>query len=227
MKNWFDYHLVWQALPIVSEYLPVTLTIFIYSTVMGALLGLMLAVIRTYRIFILNTATVIFVSYARGTPVLVQLILIYYLLPTILARIGIDINKTPELYFVIVAIGLYLSANFCEIFRSALNNVERSQIEAAYSIGMKEHQVFSRVMMPQAMMLAIPDMGNIFLLSLKSTSLAFTVGIMDIMGRGITLSAQTMRSFEVFVAISIIYFLLCLFMENIFKVIEKKFTLNK
>lgn len=227
MEPWFDTALVWRALPIVLEYLPVTLTIFFYSSLIGMAFGLCLAIFRVYKIAILNLGSVFIVSYARGTPILVQLILLYYLLPTMLDALGVDINAIPALYFVIAANGLYLSANFCEVFRSALNNVERGQIEAANSIGMKSHQTFLRVMMPQAVMLAIPDMGNILLTALKSTALAFTVGVMDVMGRGITLSAQTMRSFEVFVAISIIYFVLCTLMEWIFKRVERRFSFHR
>ncbi|PWC16798.1 amino acid ABC transporter permease [Brenneria corticis] len=227
MDPWFDSNLVWRALPIVAEYLPVTLTIFFYSSLIGLLFGLCLAIFRVYNICVLNILSVMLVSYARGTPVLVQLILLYYLLPIFLISLGIDINAVPALYFVIAANGLYLSANFCEVFRSALGNVERGQIEAAYSIGMKNRQVFCRVMMPQAVMLAIPDMSNIFLVALKSTALAFTVGVMDVMGRGITLSAQTMRSFEVFLSISIIYFILCTGMERIFKLVERKCSFHR
>jgi L-cystine transport system permease protein len=210
MTPWFDVQQVWRFLPSLLTYLPVTLGIFAGAAVMGLCAGLLLAVARVYRVPGMAQLAWLTVSYARGVPVLVQLMVAYYILPQWLGAGG---DAIPAIAYVIAAYGLYLGAHFSEAFRSAMDSLDRGQIEAALSVGMTRWQTFRRVVLPQATAAALPDTGNMLLIGLKSTSLAFSVGVMDMVGRGQTLGAQTMRNFEVFVALSIIYYAMSLLLE--------------
>ncbi|MDR1360520.1 MAG: amino acid ABC transporter permease, partial [Deltaproteobacteria bacterium] len=183
--------------------------------------GILLALVRIHRLPGLRQLAALLVSYTRGTPVLVQLMLMYYVLPGFLLPFGLQGRDLPAAGFVVAAYGLYMGANISEILRGAAAAVPRGQIEAAFSLGMSNRQVLFRIMAPQALVLAWPDFGTILLIGLKSTSLAFSVGVMDMVGRGQALGAQTMRSFEVFLALSGIYYALTLLLESGFRLIEK------
>ena len=210
MNPWFDAQQVWQFLPALLSFLPVTLGIFAGGAALGLGAGLLLAALRVYKVPGLAQLAWLIVSYARGVPVLVQLMVAYYILPQWLDASG---DSVPAIVYVIAAYGLYLGAHFSEAFRSAIDSLDRGQIEAAITIGMTRWQTFRRVVLPQATAAALPDTGNVLLIGLKSTSLAFSVGVMDMVGRGQTLGAQTMRNFEVFVALSIIYYAMSLVLE--------------
>lgn len=117
-----------------------------------------------------------------------------------------------------------MAANCSEILRGAINSIPRGQIDAAFSLGMTNIQILARVIAPQAFLVALPDFGTLLLVALKSTSLAFSVGVMDMVGRGQALSAYTMRSFEVFLALSFIYYAMTLLFETGFRYMEKRLT---
>lgn len=223
MQTWFDWDLAIGFLPTLIAFLPVTLAIFLGATLAGSLVGCVLALPRLYRIPLLRQLAVAIVSYTRGTPVLVQLMIAYYILPDLLSSVGLAVADASPIYFVIAAYALSMGANFSEVIRGAVGSLERGQIEAASSIGMTPWQTLRRVIVPQAVVLAIPDLCNILMGGLKSTSLAFTVGVMDIVGRGQALGAQTMRFFEVYVALAVIYYAMNLLLEHGFAYAEKRF----
>lgn len=224
MQPWFDWNLTLAFLPKLLAYLPVTLLIFASATVLGGLIGFALALPRLYHVPLLRQAAVVVVSYTRGTPILVQLMIAYYILPQVLTAAGLAVGDAPALYFVIAAYGLSMGANFSETIRGAVASIDRGQIEAATSIGMTQGQTFWRIILPQAFVVALPDCCNILMLGLKTTSLAFTVGVMDIVGRGQALGAQTMRFFEVYVALAAIYYAMSLALEHGFAFLEKRLS---
>jgi L-cystine transport system permease protein len=223
MQEWFDWDLLLGFLPTLMAFLPVTLLIFLSAVLVGGMLGCGLALPRLYKVPYLQKVSVIVVSYTRGTPILVQLMIAYYILPDLLSGAGFDVADVSALYFVIAAYALSMGANFSEVIRGAIGSIERGQIEAADSIGMTQWQALRRIIVPQAFVVAIPDVCNILMQGLKSTSLAFTVGVMDIVGRGQALGAQTMRFFEVYVALAIIYYGLNLILEHGFAFAERHF----
>jgi L-cystine transport system permease protein len=215
-----------RYIPILLEFLPVTLQIFASAALIGCAVGIALALARIYRLPVLRHLAVVLVSYTRGTPVLVQLLLTYYVLPGFLFSFGAATRDLPAIVFVVAAYGLYMGANISEILRAAAAAIPRGQIEAAFSLGMTNWQILRRTIAPQALIVAWPDFGTILLIGLKSTSLAFFVGILDMVGRGQALGAQTMRSFEVFLALSFIYYALTLLLEAGFRLVEARLQKN-
>lgn len=116
---------------------------------------------------------------------------------------------------------------FSEIFRSAIKGVDYGQTEAAMSVGMSPVQSFFRIVLPQSVSIAFPNVANSVISSLKDTSLAFTIGLMDMMGRGETLIAATAHALEVYIALSIIYYVVVLILEQVAKLFEKRANRHK
>jgi L-cystine transport system permease protein len=227
MDEWFSVTDMVRFIPILLAFLPVTLQIFFSAALLGCLGGVALALARVYRVPVLRGVAAFMVSYTRGVPILVQLMLTYYIMPGFLTALDLPGADLPAIGFVITAYGLYMAANCSEILRGAIGSIPHGQIDAAFSLGMTSRQILCRIIGPQALLVAMPDLGTLLLVGLKSTALAFSVGIMDMVGRGQALGAQTMRSFEVFLALSLIYYALTLLFETGFRRIEKYLAGNR
>ncbi|MGN4124129.1 amino acid ABC transporter permease [Lysinibacillus sphaericus] len=221
MANDFDFMLIANILPTLLRYLPVTLEILIFSILFGMLFGLVIAIPKLLHIPVLKQFASIYISYIRGTPILVQLFLVFYGIPALLQILHIDVTRMDAIYFVIITYTCSNAAAFAEIFRAAILTVDRGQIEAAYSVGLSRSQAFIRIVLPQAIRVAFPNMTNTMISSLKDTSLAFSIGVMDMVGRGETLIASTTRALEIYLALSIVYYIIVVLLEKILKSNER------
>ncbi|MFJ5769309.1 amino acid ABC transporter permease [Psychrobacillus sp. NPDC093180] len=221
MGKVFDPSLILEFIPTLVKYLGVTLEILVASIFLGTIIGIAAAIPKLFHIPILKQIVTIYISFIRGTPIIIQLFLVFYGLPAVLSIINIDISRMDALYFVIITYSLSNGAIFAEIFRGAISAVEFGQTEAAYSIGMTPFQNFTRIVFPQAIRVAFPNIANTVIGSLKDTSLAFTIGVMDMMGRGETIIAATAHALEVYIALSVVYYVVVLILEKGFKVFEK------
>ncbi|MEI4769104.1 amino acid ABC transporter permease [Psychrobacillus sp. FJAT-51614] len=221
MGKVFDPSLIIEFIPTLLKYLGVTIEILVASILFGTIIGIVAAIPRLFHIPVLKQLVTLYISFIRGTPIIIQLFLVYYGLPAALTLINIDISRMDALFFVIITYSLSNGAIFAEIFRGAITSVEFGQTEAAYTIGMTPYQNFTRIIFPQAIRVAFPNIANTVIGSLKDTSLAFTIGIMDMMGRGETLISATAHALEVYIALSIIYYIIVLILEKGFKVFEK------
>lgn len=217
MGNDFDWMLIANVLPILLQYLPVTLEILFFSIVFGILFGFVAAIPKLLQIPILKQMVTIYISFIRGTPILIQLFLVFYGVPALLKMIHIDVTRMDAIYFVIITYTFSNAASFAEIFRAAILTIDRGQLEAAYAVGLNRAQAFLRIILPQALRIAFPNMANTMVSSLKDTSLAFSIGVMDMVGRGETLIASTTRALEIYLALSVVYYVIVLFAEKILK----------
>lgn len=224
MGKAFDLKLIIEFIPTLIQYLGITLQILGASIILGLILGIAAAIPRLFKIPLLNQLVILYVSFVRGTPIIIQLFLVFYGLPAVLMIFNIDISKLDAIYFVIVTYAISNGAGFAEIFQGAIRAVDYGQTEAAYSVGMTGSQNFFRIGLPQALRIAFPNMANSVIGSLKDTSLAFTIGVMDMMGRGDTLIASTAHALEVYISLSIIYYVVVLLFEKIFSKLEKYYN---
>ncbi|NOU90013.1 ABC transporter permease subunit [Paenibacillus sp. LMG 31460] len=222
MEQQFEITYVFDFLPKLVSYLHITLFIVACSMLLGVLIGFLIALPRLYEVPVLRRISQIYVSFFRGTPILIQLFLIYYGLPEILKLVNVDVSKAPVLTFVILTFGLHGGAYISEVIRAAVKAVDRGQIEAAYSIGMTGFQAFTRIIMPQALAISIPNFANLLIANLKDTSLAFSLGAMELMGKAQTLGAATQHFIETYICLSLIYFVICYGLEKMFLDIEKR-----
>lgn len=222
VDNTFDISYVFDFIPKLLAYVQITLSIVISSVVLGLIVGFLWALPRMYNVPVFKHISALLVSFFRGTPVLILLFLIYYGVPEILKLVSIDVTRTSVLVFVILTYTLNSGAYMCEIIRAAVAAVDRGQVEAAYSVGMTKVQAFRRIMLPQALAVSIPNFANKVLANLKETSLAYTLGTMDISGKAQTLGSTTMHFFETYIALSLIYFVIAMILEQLFLLAERR-----
>ncbi|MEQ5802429.1 amino acid ABC transporter permease [Halomonas sp. H10-9-1] len=194
-----DYML--GLVPVLLRYLPLTLQMATVGMLLALILACGLAVIRVLQIPGLNAATLLFISFFRGTPLLVQLFLFYYGLPQLLAFLT-QINGVTA---TIMGLTLHFSAYMAESIRAAIVGVDRSQTEAALSIGMTNGQLMRRIVLPQATRVAVPTLMNYFIDMIKATSLAFTLGVTELMGATQKEAAGSFLYFEAFITVALFY----------------------
>jgi L-cystine transport system permease protein len=211
-----------SSFPKILAKFPVTLEIVVVATVIGLLLGLLLAFMRIKKIPVLCQLAGIYISYIRGVPVLVQLFIVYYGLPMILRSYGIDTSHINKIIFVFVTYGLNQAGFMAEIIRASILSVPVGQTEAGYSVGLTEFQTFQRIVLPQAIKVAIPNLETMFIMLFKSTALAYMVGIIDMMGKVSALAVINFRTLEGYLCVVIIFAAVSLFLEHLFEWINKK-----
>jgi L-cystine transport system permease protein len=221
----FDTGFIFTAIPNILRALPLTSMILFLSLFFGTLLGLLLTFMKLRKNPVSASIATAYVSFIRGTPPLLQLYLIYYGLPKILETVGININDWDKVFFAIVTYSLNSAAFLSEVMRSAYLSVDIGQQEAAFSVGMGNIQTFKRIIFPQAFAIALPNLGNSIIQLFKETSLAFIIGVNDIMGQAQLIIARGygVRQFETFIAVSLIYWAICIAMERSFVSLEKRY----
>ena len=167
----------------------------------GLLLGFALAVGRLYGPAPLRWITRLYVSFFRGTPLLVQLFLIYYGLP----QLGIQLDPLPA---ALIGFSLNMAAYTSEILRAAIASIDRGQWEAAASIGMSKMQTLYRAILPQAARTALPPLGNSFISLVKDTALAATIQVPELFRQAQLITARTFEIFTMYLAAALIYWAL-------------------
>jgi len=212
-----------DSFPKLLSRLHITLYIVAVALFFGMLLGTYIAVVRLYKVSILSQLAAAYVSFIRGIPILVLLYIVYIGLPLVIGIFGVNINRWDTMIFVMIAYIINTSAFLSEIIRSAVNGVDIGQTEAAYSVGMTRWQAFNRIIAPQAIQIAMPALGNTVVSLLKDTSLAYTLGVIDIVGVIKAISSNTYRSLEADAAAAIIFFVLSSILEQAFKWLERRF----
>ena len=197
-----DYML--GLVPVLLRYLPLTLGMAMAAMVLALALALLLAVVRVLRLPLLDYAVQAFVSFFRGTPLLVQLFLFYYGLPQIVPAF----SAVTGIQAAVAGLTLHFAAYMAESIRAAILGVDRSQWEAAQSVGMTQGQMMRRIILPQAARIAAPTLLNYFIDMIKSTSLAFTLGVTEMMGAAQKEAAGSFRYFEAFLVVAVIYWIM-------------------
>jgi L-cystine transport system permease protein len=219
----FDIALVFEYMPAIVSRISVTFLIMSASVVGGTLLGLLLAMIRIYRVPVLNALAVFYISFVRGTPVVIQMFIVYFGFPLLLSDFGININRWNKLYFVLISYALNNAAFMAEIIRSAIASVPARQTEAAWSVGLSGFQTFRRIVLPQAFFTAFPAFGTRVVGALQDTSLAFTLGILDMLGQAEAIGVRTYHVLEGYVVVALVFIAASLLLEKGFAWAGKRF----
>jgi cystine transport system permease protein len=167
----------------------------------GLLLGFALALLRLYGYWPLQWLSRIYVSFFRGTPLLVQLFMIYYGLP----QLGIQLEALTA---ALIGFSLNMGAYTSEILRAAIASIDRGQWEAAASIGMGRAQTLYRAILPQAARTALPPLGNSFISLVKDTALAATIQVPELFRQAQLITARTFEIFTMYLAAALIYWVL-------------------
>jgi len=198
----FDFSPVWGGWRELLHGAFVTIEITLGAIILGCLIGLVIGLgrldPRRRVVFGLCTA---YVSFIRGTPLLVQLFIWFFGLP----HFGLNL---PAFFCGIVGMGIYSGAYVSEIVRGAIQSIERGQMEAARSLGMPYRMAMREIVVPQALVRMIPPLGNEFIALIKNSSLVSLLTIADLMHEGQKIISTSYRSLEVYLAIALVYFVL-------------------
>jgi polar amino acid transport system permease protein len=198
----FDFSPVWGGWRELLHGAFVTIEITLGAIILGCLIGLVIGLgrldPRRRVVFGLCTA---YVSFIRGTPLLVQLFIWFFGLP----HFGLNF---PAFFCGIVGMGIYSGAYVSEIVRGAIQSIERGQMEAARSLGMPYRMAMREIVVPQALVRMIPPLGNEFIALIKNSSLVSLLTIADLMHEGQKIISTSYRSLEVYLAIALVYFVL-------------------
>lgn len=187
-----------RAAPMLAEAVWITLFLGLGSFTLGCMLGLLIALARISSLRVLRWLAFAYVSVFRGTPLLIQLLLIYFGLPAY----GIIIDPISAS---LLALTLFAAAYLSENFRSGISAVDRGQWEAAWSMGMPYATVLRRIILPQALRVAVPPMGSRLVALMKDTSLASTVTVVELTRVADQVGASTFRYMEIFLIVGAIY----------------------
>ena len=231
-KQLLNYQFMVKSFGKILSALPVTLNIAIVTMIFSLILSFFVAMVRINKVKVISRLATIYVSFIRGTPLLVQIYLSYYGIPKFLnhmnAKFGwtLNVNNVPVIVFVYIAFILNMSAYMSETFRAAIMSVEKGQMEAAISIGMSKWQAMRRIILPQAFVVALPNFGNSFISLLKDTSLAFVVSVVELMGKAKIVGAAGLNFFEVYIVVALIYWGVCIIVEKLLAVLEKKIRIG-
>ncbi|MCR4787379.1 MAG: amino acid ABC transporter permease [Lachnospiraceae bacterium] len=228
MGKIFDFEFMISIIPDIIKGIPYTIEIAVFAFVIGIGLGFIGALAKIYNVPVLKQLTNIYVSFVRGTPLIVQIMLIYYAIPIFVRlinqRFGTDwdISWIPALVFMLVAYSLNAGAYLTESIRASLQAVSKIQIEAAYSVGMTTWQAMRRIVIPQAIKVGLPVFANFFIGLLKDTSLAFTAAVPEIMGQAKIQAGRASRFFEAYIDAALIYWVICIILERVVAYVEKR-----
>jgi polar amino acid transport system permease protein len=213
------FEVLLQALPQLLDGLKTTLGLTAFAILLGTVFGILLAFGRSYGRQPLSFLILIYEKVFRGIPLLVLFFLIYFGL----SEVGINLDAFSA---AILGLGLRSAAYQAQIFRGAINSIPEGQSLAAYALGMSKVKSIRHVILPQVLRLSIPGWSNEFTILLKDTSLAFSIGVIELMrqARYIQVNRPDLILF-VFLLIALIYFILVISANKIMRLVEKKYQM--
>lgn len=216
----FDFNMVISRLPILLNATLKTIELTVLAIFFGTILGLVFALIKISNNKPLAFLGTLYTWIFRGIPLLVQLFIIYYGLPTI----GIEFTAQQA---AVIGLSLCGGAYIAEIIRAGIQSIDKGQMEAAYSLGMSWEMAMFRVIIPQSFKRLIPPMGNEFITLLKDTSLVAVISMVELLRAAQTQASATFKPFEMYMTAGVIYLVLTTVFTVIFKKVEERLALSE
>lgn len=212
----FDSRYIWDALPLLMQGLQLTLIISLSGLLGGLIIGLLAGTCRALGGTISKTVLLVFVEVIRGTPIMVQVMFIYFALPMVLP---VRIDPVPA---AIITIVINSGAYIAEITRGAILSINKGFEEASLAMGLSPRSTLWHVIMPLAFRRMIPALGNQWIISIKDTSLFIVIGVAELTRQGQEIIAGNFRALEVWTAVAMIYLFLTLCLSFLLKQLEKR-----
>ncbi len=212
------FALTWSILPRLLQGAIVTIELTIIAIIIGVFMGIPIAMGRVYGNKLVYTICTFFVEIIRGTPLLTQLFILYFGLPSI------GIMLSPFIA-AMIGLGINSAAYQAEYFRGAIQSVKKEQLTAAYSIGMNQIQAIRHIVLPQMFRIVIPSWSNELIYLLKYSSMAYMIQAPEIMSQGRLIASRNFRTFEVFIIVALIYLVLVSILSKILDIVENKFRI--
>lgn len=227
MQRPFSPVQIYKSFLTIIPYAGVTFGVVLGTIILGMALAILLFAQKQSKKRWVRSIADGYINIIRCTPSIVLLFIVYYGIPKIaLVLFDIDLNFSSKIIYVVISLSLIYSASLAEIIRSAYLALGKAQYEAALSIGLTPLQAIWRVMIPQGIVVALPNLGNSLISLFKEGSLAFTIGLIDMMGAGnlvISLNYGA-YSLETYIALAIIYWTLTVIIEQLFLKLEKHYS---
>ena len=213
----FNFDLVVNSFPLLLVGAGVTIKITALSVALGVVIGLFVGIARISRIRILRILAAIYVDFFRGTPLLVQIFLVYFALPVITGQ------RVDPFVAAIGSCGINSGAYVAEIFRAGIQSIDKGQMEAGRSLGMTWVQTMRYIIVPQAFKRVIPPLGNEFIALLKDSSLVSVIGFEELTRRGQLIIAKTYGSLEIWLSVAVIYLAMTLTISQFVAYLERRY----
>lgn len=206
-----------------------TLLLSVFTVIFSALFGSLLAMMKISSVRILRWISNAYVEFIRGTPLLVQVYVVFYGLPLL----GIELptfmimgNNFSRLFAGILALVINSAAYVCEIVRGGILSIDAGQMEAARSIGFKKSQSMMLIIFPQAVKNILPALGNEFVSVIKNSSQVSVIGVAELMYTTNTIRSISFKSFEPLIIVSIMYFIMTFIISSLIKRLEYKMAVS-
>ncbi|MDD3159316.1 amino acid ABC transporter permease [Anaeromusa sp.] len=216
----FDFDLVTRSFPLLLLGAGVTIQITALSVGFGLVIGVFMGMARLSKMWVIRSFAAVYVDFIRGTPLLVQIFLIYFALPIIIGQ------RIDPFIAAITACSINSGAYVAEIFRGGIQSIDKGQMEAGRSLGMTWWQTMRFIVLPQAFKRVIPPLGNEFIAMLKDSSLVSVIGFEELTRRGQLIIARTYGSFEIWLTVAFIYLVMTLSISRLVAYLERRYKID-
>ena len=211
--------------------IPITLTIMVVAILLSFIPALLLALGQIYKVRGVRTFSVVYLAFIRATPPILLILFFYSLFPSLLNQIfkslgsQVDVFKFNPLYYAFIIYSLMTTGSLSEILRSAILTVDKGQLEAAQAIGLTNFQAYRRIVFPQALRSALPNLANLVINLVKGTSLVFVMTVKDITALAKVEASHSYQYSESYLVIFVIYLIICGLIQWMFRSLEKRYAL--
>ena len=211
--------------------IPVTLIIMVVAILLSFIPALLLALGQIYKVRGVRTFSVVYLAFIRATPPILLILFFYSLFPSLLNQIfkslgsQVDVFKFTPLYSAFIIYSLMTTGSLSEILRSAILTVDKGQLEAAQAIGLTNFQAYRRIVFPQALRSALPNLANLVINLVKGTSLVFVMTVKDITALAKVEASHSYQYSESYLVIFVIYLIICGLIQWMFRGLEKRYAL--
>ena len=212
-----NFEIIEQSLPLLLAGAGITIEITALSVGFGMAIGVIVSLIRLSGIKPLRILGNIYVDFLRGTPLLVQIFLVYFALPALIH------HRVDAFVAAIAACSINSGAYVAEVFRGGIESIDKGQMEAGRSLGMTWRQTMRYIILPQAFKRIIPPLGNEFIAMLKDSSLVSVIGFEELTRRGQLIIARTYASFEIWLTVAVLYLIMTLAVARFVGLLERRF----
>lgn len=212
----FNVDLMINSLPLLIVGAGITVQITAISVGLGLVIGMFVGIARICHVKILRALATVYIDFLRGTPLLVQIFLIYFALPMVVGQ------RVDPFIAAITACGINSGAYIAEIFRAGIQAIDEGQMEAGRSLGMSWVQTMRYIIVPQAFKNIVPPLGNEFIALLKDSSLVSVIGFEELTRRGQLIIARTYGSLEIWITVALIYLVMTLTISRFVSYMEKR-----
>lgn len=205
-----------NSLPLLIVGAGITIQITAISVGLGLIIGMFVGIARICNVKVLRALAAVYIDFLRGTPLLVQIFLIYFALPMVVSQ------RVDPFIAAITACGINSGAYIAEIFRAGIQAIDEGQMEAGRSLGMTWVQTMRYIIVPQAFKNIVPPLGNEFIALLKDSSLVSVIGFEELTRRGQLIIARTYGSLEIWITVALIYLVMTLTISRLVSYMEKR-----